>query len=411
MNIEKTLEYLETVLSSESRIKRLEKIKSQLEKNRDYKIEQNKNFAKIINDELLENSNILLPFYKIYTSSLYDGNKFTNKRFGEIESILAEKVRAPYKKKHGKNKNFIWSCAEPFWSGFEKIIFNYFKNFCKVSVDCLLLNKKYVPFEPYNTDSILKCVKFFNLKDEGGFFGMSGTDICKKVLLESLPLINEYMTLLDEYYFNDYNEKCKDYIKFVTFNQLYEEKYQIVTDELQKEKENLKNLYDLEIVHPKYQNIIAISSFIDYFSTERCDNFVGVNGVYNLFETEKRLDRIIIQLENTTEQLEQIKKNQFAMYKLINEINKHTSVIINNLNSIGDRYFTKMNDTSLAAAKILKSQEISNLNSLITNELLEVSKEYHESIGKKLEFQNLLYIDPFVFGKQKITSKSYSKYH
>ena len=70
-----------------------------------------------------------------------------------------------------------------------------------------------------------------------------------------------------------------------------------------------------------------------------------------------------------------------------------------------------MNDTSLAAAKILKSQEISNLNSLITNELLEVSKEYHESIGKKLEFQNLLYIDPFVFGKQKITSKSYSKYH
>lgn len=104
MNIEKTLEYLETVLSSESRIKRLEKIKSQLEKNRDYKIEQNKNFAKIINDELLENSNILLPFYKIYTSSLYDGNKFTNKRFGEIESILAEKVRAPYKKNMVKIK-------------------------------------------------------------------------------------------------------------------------------------------------------------------------------------------------------------------------------------------------------------------------------------------------------------------
>ena len=411
MNIEKTLEYLETVLSNESRIIRLKEIKSQLEKNKNYKIERNKNFAKIIDGELLENSNISLPFYKIYTTSSYAGNIYTNPRFGEITSILAEKVRAPYRARHGKDDHFIWSCAIPFWPGFEKIVYDYFKKFCNISDDSFWLNKKYVPFEPYDADSILKCVKYFNLKDEGGFFGLSGTNICKKVLLESMALINEYMTLLDGYYHDNYNEKCKDYAQFIAFNQIYDEKYQIICDELQKEKENLKKLYDLGIIHPKYQNIIAVSSFIDYFSTGRCNNFVGVHGAYNLFETEKRLDKIITQLEKITVQLEQIKNNQFAMYKLMNEINEHTSIIINNLNNIGDKCFSKLNEISLTTAEILKSQEVSNLNSLITNELLEINNEYQKSIDKNLEFQNLLYTDPSFFGGREITSKSYSKYH
>lgn len=89
----------------------------------------------------------------------------------------------------------------------------------------------------------------------------------------------------------------------------------------------LNPLYDLGIIHPKYRNMIAIASFVDYFETGRVEKLKGSDGAYNLFEQELRANIIISELKKINESLEIIKSNQYALYTELKEVKKITEQI------------------------------------------------------------------------------------
>lgn len=86
-------------------------------------------------------------------------------------------------------------------------------------------------------------------------------------------------------------------------------------------------LYGAEIIYRKYRDLVAVSSFYEYLLSGRCETLDGVNGCYNLYETELRANRIINQLEQISSSIEQIKDNQYMLYSQLNDINTELSVL------------------------------------------------------------------------------------
>lgn len=98
-------------------------------------------------------------------------------------------------------------------------------------------------------------------------------------------------------------------------------------------KEALRTLYEENIIYPKYQNLVAVSTIYEYLASGRCDRLEGPNGAYNLYEMELRQNIVIGQLSTITEHLEQIKENQYTLYYEIQNANRNSESM---LSSIGD---------------------------------------------------------------------------
>lgn len=96
----------------------------------------------------------------------------------------------------------------------------------------------------------------------------------------------------------------------------------------QETTELLKKYYDIGLIYPKYQNLVAMCSFYEYFSSGRCTTLTGHEGAYNIYENEVRLDRICTKLDDVMEQLEIVKKNQFYLYDAIQEGNRLSEKLI-----------------------------------------------------------------------------------
>lgn len=84
-------------------------------------------------------------------------------------------------------------------------------------------------------------------------------------------------------------------------------------------KQVLERLYQLNIIHPKYRNFVAVSMIYEYFDIGRCVTFEGHEGAYNIYENEIRLDLVITKIEVILQKLEDIKNNQYMMYNAMLE--------------------------------------------------------------------------------------------
>lgn len=127
----------------------------------------------------------------------------------------------------------------------------------------------------------------------------------------------------------------------------------------------LNMLYSADIIFPKYRNLIAISSFYEYFESGRCNTLIGHEGAYNIYENEIRLNRIIVQLDIVIDKLEEIKNNQYMLYDAINQTNRTNKKIMSELKSIRNQN-----------ADILKNTSISAYNSSIIARNTEILKWY-----------------------------------
>jgi len=96
-----------------------------------------------------------------------------------------------------------------------------------------------------------------------------------------------------------------------------------------------QELYSYNIIYGKYRNFIAVSSFVDYFMSGRCDCLDGGNGAYNLYEQESRTDIIINKMDVIISKLDQIAENQYYIYNKLTEINE-TLKDISNLLLVND---------------------------------------------------------------------------
>lgn len=142
-------------------------------------------------------------------------------------------------------------------------------------------------------------------------------------------------------------------------------------------------LYSYNIIFDKYRNIVALSTFYEYFMAGRCETLEGVNGAYNIYENEVRLDTIVTKLEEISTKLDEIKENQYMIYnKLVSiessleSLNSSLKQAISSLNSIKTNT-TNMNkfldniskNTAVIAHNSAVSAYYSKVNAELTNAL------------------------------------------
>lgn len=112
------------------------------------------------------------------------------------------------------------------------------------------------------------------------------------------------------------------------------QQYEIVKSSLNEAKETRKKIYALDIVNPKYRNLVAISSLYDYIDTGLCETLAGPNQAYMTYEYMSRLGTIISQLNVAIQQLEQIKENQYRLYDAITESNQLSKTLLQEIGGI-----------------------------------------------------------------------------
>jgi len=105
-----------------------------------------------------------------------------------------------------------------------------------------------------------------------------------------------------------------------------------IKDGLDISQKHLQKIYDEDIIFPKYRNLPMVCSLYEYICSERCDKLVGNNGAYNILEVEIRMDRLISQMDLVIAHLEQIQRNQFMLYSALQECNRRSMQIRNDLN-------------------------------------------------------------------------------
>lgn len=116
-------------------------------------------------------------------------------------------------------------------------------------------------------------------------------------------------------------------VNIAKYNQDYKEKINSHNIALSMLEKKLKDLYDEDIIFPKYRNLVAITSINEYLLSGRCDKLEGPDGAYNLYETELRQNIIISQISAAIENLEEIKFNQFSLYQEI----QNSNILINDI--------------------------------------------------------------------------------
>ena len=89
-----------------------------------------------------------------------------------------------------------------------------------------------------------------------------------------------------------------------------------------------------DYIYPKYHTLPAMTSIYEYLLTGRCEELIGPNGAYNLYEDEMRKDTIISQLGTVLENLEQIKQNQYMLYQQVKSIKATSEEMVTELRKI-----------------------------------------------------------------------------
>ncbi len=112
-----------------------------------------------------------------------------------------------------------------------------------------------------------------------------------------------------------------------------------------------EQLYSKNIIYGKYRNLIALSSFLDYLLSGRCDSLDGKEGAYNIYEQESRTDVIINKMDVIIDKLDEISKNQYYLYSELCEVN-------NSLHSI---------ENLLLVNDLLQTVQIIELSKIIDN--------------------------------------------
>lgn len=161
---------------------------------------------------------------------------------------------------------------------------------------------------------------------------------------------------------------------------LYNQNKAIIDDRISNVKKDLKDVektmskyYDLDVIYPKYRNLVALTTFIEYLESGRCKSLYGYTGCYNVYEQELRQNTIIGKLDQVLVQLDQIKKVQFATYLAIQQSNAIQSAMLNTCNEMLDE--TRRENAMLEAQA--QDNKIIKRNSEITSTIATLNYIKH----------------------------------
>ncbi len=131
----------------------------------------------------------------------------------------------------------------------------------------------------------------------------------------------------------------------------------------------LQDTYNMGYIYPKYRNIAAVCTMLEYLESGRCDSLTGANGAYNLYESELRSNIIIGQLSNIEEKLDRISENQHLLADVISSSMRHTNRILDSMhgtleqieqNTEYTRYYSQVTAQNTAFLSWAKSFEMIN---------------------------------------------------
>ena len=94
-----------------------------------------------------------------------------------------------------------------------------------------------------------------------------------------------------------------------------------VEDRIDENKNLLEKLYGLGVIYPKYQNMVAVTTILEYLDSGRCLSLTGPHGAYDTFSYEEKQNIIIGKLDIVINMLDEIRQTQRALYDAIQESN------------------------------------------------------------------------------------------
>ena len=138
-----------------------------------------------------------------------------------------------------------------------------------------------------------------------------------------------------------------------------------------------RDMYMSGVVFPKYHNLVAISSFYEYVCSGRCESLDGVNGAYNIYENEIRMNAVISQLSQVIEKLDAIKEGQYVLYSAISKVNGYLFT----MNKSMDTMNASLARMDQKLTNIDKNAEVVAYNSAVTACYTKKNAELTDALG------------------------------
>ena len=163
-----------------------------------------------------------------------------------------------------------------------------------------------------------------------------------------------------KYQLDEYNKLCDAEEKRIKNENVIRAKIQqeitILENKYNESKKILDEFYNYNIISENYwHNIIAISSFYQYFLEKRTYSLEfnpknGDKGAYNIYREEAQRGVIIIQLSKVLDKLDQIVENQEQIQNTMYEANKKISYLSDDM-----RYMSKEINSSINEQTAIES--------------------------------------------------------
>ena len=155
-------------------------------------------------------------------------------------------------------------------------------------------------------------------------------------------------------------------------------------EKLNESKKTLDYVYSVNIIHPKYRGLVPVSSIYEYLTTGVCDRLGGVDGAYNKYDIETRLDKIITRLDVIVASLEQIKSNQYMLYSAMKDVQNSNQKLYDSIENMSNTL-----NYSMDRIQELQKQNAKQINAALNNS--EVIAYNSAITRKELEYRN--YVD------------------
>ena len=157
----------------------------------------------------------------------------------------------------------------------------------------------------------------------------------------------------------------------------------------------LLKLYSTDIIYAKYRSLIPVSRFCEYIDSGRRTELEGVNGMYDLYESELAAKQIVNGLHTVNEhlgqmsqqigylsyQLNTIQQNQGLLYQEISQCNATAREISCDLKEIAERQNQHYGVMENSAKLTAYNAEITKRNSEILADIAEY--EHHKSVRQE----------------------------
>jgi len=205
-------------------------------------------------------------------------------------------------------------------------------------------------------------------------------------LLEYEENMRVYDAMANEENLRMSNEKAQ--------KQLYEDQLNEIHELISRTKTTLSSLYKVNILHDKYQNLVAVASIYDYLSTGRTTSLIRVGndpGAYNIYEEDVRIGKIMSVIEmvgnqiiNTvTEVAESVQYQQQALYDAVCEGNDIKQSLLSQVISQGNRIEKGIIENTEAVRDKLKAEraEFSETNANIRRMKEITERKYLEEFN------------------------------